>query len=1821
MERTRHEERARHRAGGVRSNARREPEARSGLQAVRRASRAWRRLVSMLAVLACMWAAAPAMAQVETFVSNHEQTFAGTRTVGNVNGLQFSFAQQFTTGDVRDGYVFDRIHVRVTGLASPDRVDGRLYRDDAGSPGDLVAELREARSGTFVDGAGVMALLGPVGDDVTLAKSTKYWVVLENTSIEEGDANTYGVTYTSSPSEDTTTDWEIADTHARRVGDTSSWTTMVGGALLIEVRAESVRTVPDAPASFDIEPGDTKMRLTWTASGYDGASPITDYEYRYAKGATVPDSTPWTSAGTEGRALVSGLDNGNEYAFELRAVNAEGGSTPTTARATPQVRACNAPDVAGKRVFWNETLTVGRSLRGWGFLGGGIGTLDGGPFAIGSREQRVWVVLADNDGTLNVQLEYELNIGQKKQMVLYVCDEAFAVDDAEFANIGSTYNYLWPGEQDWELLATRQLRLVGPANRSTTGEVRIATQVGVGTVMRVDTSDLHDPDGLSAAIFDYQWLRSRTEDGTETTEAIEGATERTYTAYSDPPEGADPRSTRYSVRVGVTDDFGTRSLKTSAKTEFVAPYRVCPNNDWTDKLYVWQGTIEVGNGTFAGAASYGWLRSGSTAFGWLTSDRRAMFDEYLSASNEARGVLVGQSNGKLTLAMRRAFSEEDREDLTLYVCGRTFKLKDATTNSATEYRYEWTDTGLDWKRVPVPLPAGQSIQRRVALAMEPYPSIESAAVGGTNLQLAYNQALDETSVPAVSAFTVMVGGTAATVDAVGIEGRLVTLELATAVAANASVTVSYTRPSSNLLKNIAGVKARAVRNHQVLQIAIVGEPFDAAVGAPTEVKMRLRGDAVELRWLPRPVDQAQHSLARYDIRYRRTGTTDWTASLRNLFPSGSLPYRTHDMAGTLVRGREYELQVRALTPDGVSRWSESATVNLAAPERPAGLTAEAVTGRPGHLRLAITPASGGGTVTDYEARYRVTSRPGQWREWSFNANGIPGFFPNAGIPVELGTGEDAPHIFFLKANTRYTVQVRAANIYGRSAWSSNATATTASASTGDDTGTADADDMSGDPKVPSRPTVKRVANVGGSLMVRWHAPRNPDGTVTGYMVAIAPDTYHSAPTRLIEVNERDGGVPRTYRHVTGLKNATTYRVWVRARIRSAGYTGNSPPQTGTTREAGGATNDIKLSLEYPDGSRAKTASRGETVRFRLRVKGINDATTIGGGITMAAYKLKEQGVFIPYVNIAQAVIPRFFTFTGNTEGYIEWDVTVPSNQRRGGFAGESGHLEIALDPYRASCTRSTPGGCTLHPVESGKGSLCLAVEHSGSIAHPCPASQEAEPEPAPAQIVRGPTISDPGSDGAWTDGETVTITVGFDQAVDVDTTEGTPAISLRLGGSAERSAPFTGGSGTDELTFSYTLGKSDGRQTSMMVPANAISLNAGTIRNAGSAVDAVLDHNGAVSAGHGGRGTRESEEGRLTASFENVPESHDGSSEFTVRLVFSEPPPLSYTTVRDSLLEVTGGAVTEARRTTSGSDRSWEVTIVPAGASQAAEIVLPVRACGPANAICIGGRALAQAARATVSPPPPLTATLGGVPREHDGRTGFELEVEFSEPPSISYRTVRDRMFTVSGGSITGARRSTRGSNLRFIITVAPSGYAPVGLSLNDLPACGEAHSICTEDGRALVGPLSATVLGPAALSVADASVAEGPNAKLEFAVTLDRERHAAVTVDLRDFGRHRDGTGGLHRRLGHAHLRRRRDQQDGRGDSARRRARRRQRDDEARGSRTRRGRGSTTAKGSGASRTPIRCRRRGWCASGAPSEVTWSKASPSGSKAEAART
>ena len=153
----------------------------------------------------------------------------------------------------------------------------------------------------------------------------------------------------------------------------------------------------------------------------------------------------------------------------------------------------------------------------------------------------------------------------------------------------------------------------------------------------------------------------------------------------------------------------------------------------------------------------------------------------------------------------------------------------------------------------------------------------------------------------------------------------------------------------------------------------------------------------------------------------------------------------------------------------------------------------------------------------------------------------------------------------------------------------------------------------------------------------------------------------------------------------------------------------------------------------------------------------------------------------------------------------------------------------------------------------------------------------------------------------------------------------------------------------------------------------------------------------------------------------------------------------------------------------------------------------------------------------------PFTGSFLSMPPEHDGTTPFTVELRFSEEPQgLSYRTVRDGLFTVTGGKLAKAERTAPPSNRRFTLTLEPAGNSPVTLArAASLPDCGQAGAVCTGGGRALSGALGLNVPGPAAVSAADARVREAEGAKLAFTVSLDRARHAEVTVDYAT----RDGT------------------------------------------------------------------------------------------------
>ena len=109
----------------------------------------------------------------------------------------------------------------------------------------------------------------------------------------------------------------------------------------------------------------------------------------------------------------------------------------------------------------------------------------------------------------------------------------------------------------------------------------------------------------------------------------------------------------------------------------------------------------------------------------------------------------------------------------------------------------------------------------------------------------------------------------------------------------------------------------------------------------------------------------------------------------------------------------------------------------------------------------------------------------------------------------------------------------------------------------------------------------------------------------------------------------------------------------------------------------------------------------------------------------------------------------------------------------------------------------------------------------------------------------------------------------------------------------------------------------------------------------------------------------------------------------------------------------------------------------------------------------------------------PLTASVENAAATHGGSAVFTLELRFSEETALSFRTLRDRSFVVTGGDVVKAKRMDRPSNIPWRITVRPHSDGDVTVVLPVTTNCGAQGAICTHDGRKLSSRLELTVNGP----------------------------------------------------------------------------------------------------------------------------------------------
>ena len=120
-------------------------------------------------------------------------------------------------------------------------------------------------------------------------------------------------------------------------------------------------------------------------------------------------------------------------------------------------------------------------------------------------------------------------------------------------------------------------------------------------------------------------------------------------------------------------------------------------------------------------------------------------------------------------------------------------------------------------------------------------------------------------------------------------------------------------------------------------------------------------------------------------------------------------------------------------------------------------------------------------------------------------------------------------------------------------------------------------------------------------------------------------------------------------------------------------------------------------------------------------------------------------------------------------------------------------------------------------------------------------------------------------------------------------------------------------------------------------------------------------------------------------------------------------------------------------------------------------------------------------AEVTAAPVPLTVSVTVSAPASHDGSSDFTFEIEFSEEVKLSYSTLKNHAFNVTGGSVETAQRTDKPSNTSWLITVKPQGNGDVTIELPATTDCGADGAVCTKDdsGRKLSNSLRFTVSGP----------------------------------------------------------------------------------------------------------------------------------------------
>ena len=1228
----------------------------------------------------------------------------GKTNNGNVASAQVDSAQGFTTGAHSNGYTLGSVEVvAIAALGSNVRA-----RVTSGTPGgSTIATLTNPASLA----AGTLTFSAPSG--TTLAASTTYYVVLDTT-------RTGSIGYTNNTSEDSggASGWSIEDN--RQLKGSGNWQPPSGGPLRIRVNGVAK---------------DTPSPAITIAAGTSPVTEGTDAEFTLtANPAPAVDLTVNLTVSASSGDYVDSGDEGS------KTVTISANTTSATYTVTTQADTTDEPN-------GSVTVTV---AAGTGYT---VGTTSSASVTVNDDD-------ADTPAVTNALIS---NIGKR--------------NNGNVASAGADYGQGFTTGAHSDGYTSETL---GTAANLANAAFTVKKTPQGGTESTVSLSGTPSISGdtvtltLAAAVVatDTGVKVTYTKPATGTNNKVVDAVGNEAAGFADQAVTIDTAPT-VSGAPSVTSDAGS------------------------DSTYAIGDTISV-KVTFDENVTVD------------TTDGTPQLEIAVGANNRQANYASGSGSTELTFSYTVASGDADSDGIAVAANKLTLNsgtIKDAADNDAT-----LTHAAL----------AAQSGHKVDGVV----PTVSSATVKDTSLKIKFGETLGAASSLANSAFTVKKtpqGGTESTVSLSGtpsISGDTVTLTLAAAVVAtDTGVKVTYTKPATgtnNKLMDAVGNEAAGFADQ-----AVTIDTAPTVSGAPSVTSdagsdsTYAIGDTISVK-------------VTFDENVT-VDTTDGTPQLEIAVGANNRQANYASGSGSTELTFSYAVASGDSDSDGIAVAANKLTLNSGtikdAADNDATLTHAALTAQSGHKVDGVVPTVSSATVNGTSLKITFSETLGAAANLANSAFTVKKT-PQGGSESTVNLSSTAPSI----SSDTVTLTLAAAVV----ATDTGVKVTYTKPTTGTNNKVVDAVGNEATGFSNQAVTIDTAPTVSGAPSVTSDA-----GSDSTYAIG---DTISVKVTfdENVTVDTTDG--------------TPQLEIAVGTNNRQADYA------------SGSGSTELTFSYTVVAGDADSDGIAVAANKLALNSGTIKDATGNNATLTHAALAAqsthKVDGV-VPTVSSAPSVtsdpgsdntyaigdaISVKVTFDENvtvdtTDGTPQLEIAVGTNNRQANYASGSGSTELTFS-YTVVAGDADSDGISVaaNKLTLNSGTIKDAAGNNATLTHVALAAQSGHKVDTTAPTVSGaPSVtSDPGSDNTYAIGDAISVKVTFDENVTVDTTDGTPQLEIAVG-TNNRQANYASGSGSTELTFSYTVVAGDADSDGIAVAANKLTLNSGTIKDA-AGNNATLTH-------------------------------------------------------------------------------------------------------------------------------------------------------------------------------------------------------------------------------------------------------------------------------------------------------------------------------------------------------------------------------------------